>query len=102
MKATGILFLSRTPPCLTKDSKGEWTVTLLCVDRIANHQVEPWRVIWKGQQAANWLDTHISQLTPGTPLAVITENLRTHNMGRFSEIIAKATAVALVKQLEAA
>lgn len=102
MKATGMLFLSRTPPALTKDSKGEWAVTLLCVDRIANHQVEPWRVIWKGQQAANWLDANRSHLTPGTPLTVTTENLRTHTMGRSTEITAKATAVALAKQLEAA
>lgn len=102
MKATGMLFLSRTPPALTKDSKGEWTVTLLCVDRIANHQVEPWKLIWKGQQAANWLDSHKAHLTPGTPLAVITENIRTHTMGRITEITAKAFAVAVAKQLEAA
>ncbi|PUE20328.1 hypothetical protein B9Z48_05260 [Limnohabitans sp. WS1] len=97
-----MLFLSRTPPTLTKDSKGEWTVTLLCVDRIATQQVESWRIFWKGQQAANWFDDNKTHLTPGTPLVFMTENLRTHTMGKFSEITAKATAVALVNQSEAA
>lgn len=100
MKATGMLFLSRTPPTLTKDSRGEWSVTFVCVDRIANHQVEPWRLIWKGQQAANWLDANKAKLTPGTPLAVITENLRTHTMGRFAEVTAKVIALAMVNQVE--
>lgn len=102
MKATGMLFLSRTQPSLTKDSRGEWSVTLLCVDRIANHQTEPWKLIWKGQDAANWLDANKARLTAGTPLAVITENIRTHTMGRITEITAKVTALALVNQLEPA
>ncbi len=63
MKAEGMLFLSRTPPALAKDNNGQWTVTLLCVDRIANHQVEPWKLVWKGQQAADWL--RVGALWPG-------------------------------------
>ena len=102
MKATGMLFLSRTPPSLTKDGRGDWSVTLLCVDRIANHQTEPWKLIWKGQNAANWLHTHKANLTPGAALAVITDNIRTHTMGRITEITAKVHALALVKQLEVA
>ena len=95
MKATGMLFLSRTPPALRKDDRGQWVVTLLCVDRIANHQVEPWKLIWKGQQAAVWLDMHRAQLQPGTPLAVTADNLRTRAVGAFSEITARVSFLAL-------
>jgi hypothetical protein len=102
MKAAGMLFLSRTPPALTKDSKGEWTVTLLCVDRIANHQVEPWKLIWKGQQAADWFDAHRARLLPGAVLCAVADNIRTHTMGRMTEITARASALWLVEKGSAA
>jgi len=95
MKATGMLFLSRTPPALNKDVRGQWVVTLLCVDRIANHQTEPWKLIWKGQQAADWLDLHRAKLQPGTPLAVVAENIRTRPVGAFSEISARVLLLAM-------
>ena len=96
MKATGMLFMGRTPPALTKDGKGQWVVTLLCVDRIANHQVEPWKLVWKGQQAAVWLDMHRAQLKPDAPLAVMADNLRTRAVGAFSEITARVSFLTLV------
>jgi hypothetical protein len=101
MKATGMLFLSKTPPALTKDSRGEWTVTLLCVDRIANHQTEPWKLIWKGQQAANWLDANRPKLQPGAVLRVGVENMRTHSVGRITEITAKVLGCAVDEKVEA-
>ena len=98
MNAYGQLFLSKTPPALTKDSRGEWTVTLLCVDRIANHQTEPWKLIWKGQQAADWLDANRPKLQPGAVLCAVVDNIRTHTMGRMTEITARASALWLVEK----
>lgn len=99
MKAAGMLFLSRTPPSLSKDAKGEPTLTLLCVDRIANHQVEPWKLVWKGQAAVDFWRGQSAQLQPGTPLAVVTENLRVHTFGRMAEITARVVMCALVQPL---
>jgi len=89
MKAAGMLFLSRTPPALAKDNNGQWTVTLLCVDRIANHQVEPWKLVWKGQQAADWLDAHRARLLPGAVLCAVVDNIRVRSAGSISEVTAK-------------
>lgn len=89
MKATGMLFLSRTTPSLSKDGKGEPTLTMLCVDRIANHQVEPWKLVWKGQAAVDFWHAHRAMLLPGTPLAVVADNLRTHHFGRMTEVTAR-------------
>lgn len=99
MKAAGMLFLSRTPPSMAKDAKGEPTLTLLCVDRIANHQVEPWKLVWKGQAAVDFWRGHAAQLLPGAPLAVVTENMRTHSFGRMSEITTRVVLCALVQPL---
>lgn len=97
MKATGMLFLSRTPPTMGKDTKGEPTLTLVCVDRIANHQVEPWKLVWKGQPATDFWRNHAAKLLPGTPLAVVTENMRTHNFGHMTEVTARVVLCALVE-----
>ena len=102
MKAEGMLFLSRTPPSMAKDVKGEPTLTLLCVDRIANHQVEPWKLIWKGQAAVDFWRGHGKQLVPGTPLSVVTQNLRVHTFGRMAEITARVVSLALVPVTEKA
>lgn len=98
MKAAGMLFLGRAPVTLAKDSRGEWTVTLLCVDRIANHQVEPLKLIWKGQQAADWFDANKPKLQPGAVLCAVADNIRTHTMGRMTEITARASALWLVEK----
>lgn len=97
MKAAGMLFLSRTPPSMAKDAKGEPTLTLLCVDRIANHQVEPWKLVWKGQAAVDFWRGHAAQLQPGTPLAVVTQNMRVHTFGRMAEITARVALCSLVQ-----
>lgn len=96
-----MLFLSRTTPSMSKDAKGEPTLTMLCVDRIANRQVEPWKLVWKGQSATEFWRAHAAQLLPGTPLAVVTENMRTHNFGRMTEVSARVVLCALVEGAKA-
>ena len=90
-----MLFLSRGGVRLTKDSKGEPTLTLMCLDRIANYQVEPWALHWKGQAAADFWRTHEQQLQPGCPLQVVTENHRAHAAGRTIEITARVLSCSL-------
>lgn len=97
-----MLFLSRTPPQLAKDAKGEPTLTLLCVDRIAHHATEPWKLIWKGQAATDFWRGHAAQLLPGTPLAVVAENMRTHAFGRMTEVTARVVLCSLVQPKEKA
>lgn len=100
MKAEGMLFLSRTPPTLRVNGAGEWVLTLLCVDRIANHQTEPWKLLWKGGQAAEWMRAHKPDLQPGTPLAVVVENVRARPIGPFAEAVAQVVSVSVVKKAE--
>lgn len=97
MKAAGMLFLSRGTPRLTQDSKGAPSLTLLCVDRIANYQVEPWALHWKGQEAADFWAANAAKLTPGTPLQVVADNLRAHAAGRTIEITARVVSCSLVQ-----
>ena len=97
MKATGMVFLSRGGVRLTKDSKGEPTVTLMCLDRIANHQVEPWALFWKGQEAADFWWANEQALQPGTPLSVTVENMRSHTAGRTVEITARVLSCQLAQ-----
>lgn len=95
MSATGMLFLSRGGVRLTHDGKGEPTLTLQCVDRIANHQVGPWALFWEGQDAADFYATYADKLTPGTPMVVQVQNLRSHTAGRTVEITARVTQLTL-------
>ena len=95
MTAAGMLFLSRGGVRLTHDGKGEPTLTLHCVDRIANYQVEPWALLWKGQAAADFYAMHGDKLTPGAPMVVQVQNLRSHTAGRTVEITARVTQLTL-------
>jgi hypothetical protein len=95
MRAEGMVFLSRGGVRLTRGGKGEPTLTLQCVDRIANHQVEPWALFWKGQDAADFYAHHREKLVPGTPLTVCVDNMRSHTMGRTVEITARVTRLTL-------
>lgn len=96
MKAAGMLFLSRGTPRLTQNSKGVPSLTLLCVDRIANYQVEPWVLYWNGQAAADFWIANAAKLTPGTPLQVVADNLRANAAGRTIEITGRVVSCALV------
>lgn len=93
--AKGMLFLSRGGVRLTRDAKHEPTLTLLCVSRIANHQVEPWALFWKGDEAAAFYAAHSADLTAGAPLTVEACNLRAHSTGRTVEITARVISCAL-------
>ena len=72
------------------------------VDRIANHQVEPWKLVWKGQAAVDFWRGHATQLQPGAPLAVVTQNMRVHTFGRMAEVTARVVLCALVQPKEKA
>lgn len=91
-----MLFLSRAQPAMGKDTNGQPTLTLLCVDRIGQHAAEPWKLVWKGPAAVDFWRGHAGQLVAGTPLAVIAESMRTHSFGRMTEVTAKVVSLALV------
>lgn len=96
MNAHGMVFLSRGGVRLTRDGQGQPTLTMLAVSRIANHQVEPWALFWKGQDAANFHAQHGPQLVAGTPLVVTVDNLRAHTTGRTVEITARVIRCSIV------
>lgn len=82
MTAQGLLFLGKTRPLVTTAADGTFQVTLLAVDRLGPHQVEPWRITWAGAQAqAFWADRS-SAMQPGQPLTVELERIRTFTNGR--------------------
>ena len=86
MKATGMLFMSRTPARLTRDSRGTPQLMLRLVHRIAQHQNEPWTLTWSGQAAADFFAQHGDKLTAGQPLQVTASNLRCHAVGPMTEV----------------
>lgn len=89
MQAVGMLFVNRTPVCLSQDTRGQDTLTIGCVDRIGPHAVEGWRLVWKGPAAADFYRAHRARLTAGTPIVATVSNLRAHAVGRITEITAK-------------
>ncbi len=96
MQATGMLFMSRAKPQLTRDSTGVPQLLLLTVHRLANHQTEAYTLIWRGQDAADFYRTHAAELTPGQPLAVTLDKLRTHVVGHQTEVRAHVQTCALL------
>lgn len=89
MQHTGMLFLARTSPTVSTTADGMFRLTMLAMDRIGLHQVEPWRLVWTGDKASEWWQAHRDQLTPGTPLQVVAHCARSYPAGRSgSEITA--------------
>lgn len=82
MTAHGLLFLGKTRPLVTTAADGTFAVTLLAVDRLGPHQVEPWRITWSGPDAAQFWQERASAMQPGQPLAVELERIRTFTNGR--------------------
>lgn len=78
MNAYGLLFMSRTRPVATTAADGTFQLTLLAMDRIEIHHVEPWRVTWAGEEARAFWNTNHNALTPGQPLRVLATHVRTH------------------------
>lgn len=96
MRATGMLFLSKTRPSVQQAADGTFALQIYAVDRIGAHQVEPWVVLWAGAEAAAWWDAHRAQLVPGAAITVHTTRLRSHIVGRaMPEIHAHAERIEL-------
>jgi hypothetical protein len=75
--ATGTLFLGKTAPLATTAADGTFALTLLAFDRIGPHQIEPWRVTWCGDDAAEFWHAHQNNLTAGQPLHACLNRIRT-------------------------
>lgn len=76
MKAEGILFMSKTRPLATTSAEGAFQLTVLGMDRIGTHQVEPWRITWVGDEAKSFWAAHGPALMPGQPLRVMVHRIR--------------------------
>lgn len=76
MRATGILFMSKTPPTAMKAADGVFSLTLLAYDRLAPQKVEPWRLIYSGDQAQEFWDFCEHEIKPGQPLHIEAERIR--------------------------
>lgn len=99
MQATGILFIGNTRPLANTAADGTFQLTLLAMDRIAPHKVEPWRITWAGPQALAFWEQHQAALQSGQPINVQAQGIRTFTTaGRFgplTETHANVTALAL-------
>lgn len=99
MKASGLLFMSRSPVRLTRDSRGVPQLTLRLVHRIANRQTEAWTLVWSGQAAADFFAHHGEALTAGQPLHVTASHLRAHAVGQLCELQGVVEACELAPRL---
>lgn len=98
MQATGILFIGNTRPLASTAADGTFQLTLLAMDRIAPHKVEPWRITWAGPQAQAFWEQHQAALQSGQPISVQAHGIRTFTTtGKFArtETHANVTALAL-------
>lgn len=96
MRASGLLFLSRTRPQANTSNSGEFVLQLHAYDRIAQHQVESWVVLWSGPQAQAFWEQHRHHLIPGSAVEVTADRLRSHVVrGCAPEIHARATGMQL-------
>ena len=98
ISAFGPLYLAKTAPLATTASDGTFALTLLAMDRIAAHQVEPYRINFTGPQAFLFWEAHGPELVPGTPINVRLQHLRTFTNGRNGapEIHANAERIDLL------
>lgn len=76
MQASGILFLSKTPPVASKSLGDVFSLTMLAYDRIGTHKVEPWRIIFSGPAASEFWSSHQADLKPGQPIYIEAEHMR--------------------------
>lgn len=99
MQATGQLFLTRTRPVAKTATDGCFVLKIFAVDRIAEHQVESWVVMWSGHKAKTFWEQTEDQLVPGAVIHVQTQRMRAHQTGRcVPEIHATATGIELVER----
>ncbi len=100
MKATGMLFMSRSTPQLGRDSNGEPQLLLRTVHRAGKHHTEAWTLFWRGQAAADFHARHVAELTAGQPLNVTATGLRTHQVGHLVEIQGQIESCSLVPRAQ--
>ena len=93
LHVSGMLFLSRAKPQMTRTASGVPQLSLLAVHRIATHQTEPWRLVWTGPDAEAFYALRQADLTPGRPIHITANQLRSHTVGVFSEIVAHITHI---------
>ena len=86
MEVSGMVFLSKARPTLTRPSAGQWQLTLRAVHRIASLKVEPWLLIWTGDAAKAFHDANASELVAGKPLQIHAHQIRAHGTGPYCEI----------------
>ena len=101
MKATGLVFMSRSTPSLTRDASGEPQLLLRTVHRAGKYHTEAWTLVWRGQAAADFHARHAAELTAGQPLQVTATNLRTHQVGHLAEIQAHIESCSLAPRAQA-
>ena len=97
MRACGTVYLGKTAPLATTAADGTFALTLLAFDRIGAHKVEPWRITYTGLGAQLWWACYRAELTPGQPINVELEHLRTFTYGRGGtpEVHAQVTRITL-------
>ena len=101
MRASGLLFLSKTRPSPQTAADGTFALQLFAYDRIGPHQVESWAVLWSGAAARAFWQAHQGELRPGCAIQVDALRMRAHAQGRaVPEIHAVAASVALVSTPE--
>lgn len=98
MRATGTLFLARQRPQVDAAADGTFQLQLLAMDRQGPHQVEPWRLVWTGAEAAAFWRNHQAAMTPGAVLHVEAERLRAHSTPpRAAELHTRVLSMRLVR-----
>ena len=100
MQHTGLLFLSKTRPLAGMASDGAFQLQLFVLDRIGQHQVEPWRLLWRGPKAQLFHALHgVDGPGAGTALRVQCSNARAHQSGRVgAEIVAHVVTCEIALQ----
>lgn len=97
MHATGTLFLARQRPQVDNAADGTFQLQLLAMDRQGTHQVEPWRLVWTGAEAAAFWRNHQAAMTAGAVLQVEAERLRAHSTRVAAEVHARVLSMRLVR-----
>ena len=103
MYAQGTLYMSRTAPLAVRAADGTFQLSLLLMDRIGPHCVEPWRVVWTGEAARAWWQANQGALQPGQALQVQACGMRAFVAnGRAPETHARVIGCALAGKAAAA
>jgi hypothetical protein len=92
---TGTMFLSKTRPAVEASVDDRpFSVTLVVLDRQGPKAVEPYRITWRGPDAAAWWRRH-GDIQPGQPLRIELVNPRSFPAMRGSETQATVRALSL-------